>query len=118
VRDTLARGTYVTLSVTTRDLDESQLTAHFSVMPRVVALPLASEVQPRLRMFSIRACATIVATADWLPARICLATPAEPVARASTPTVMMMIETTSSMIVKPRRARTPVRLALSTCSFA
>src|SRR3954462_5918483 len=90
VRETFARGTYVTLSVTARALEEIQVIVHFSVIPRVVAVPLASDEHPRLRIVSRRPWAMTEASPAWLPARICLATPAEPVASASTPTVMMI----------------------------
>jgi hypothetical protein len=63
VRDTRARGTYVTLSVTARARAEIQTTFHFSVMPRVVAVLLDSDEHPRLRIVSMRACPTTAASA-------------------------------------------------------
>lgn len=64
VRETFARGTYVTLSVTARAREEIHVIDHRSDMPRVVALPFAREEHPTLRIVSRRPCAMTAASAD------------------------------------------------------
>ena len=62
---TPTRGVYVTVSATALMRAEMALIVHVSFMPRVVADPLAALAHCRLRIVSIRDCATVAASFTW-----------------------------------------------------
>jgi hypothetical protein len=81
-------------------------TIHFSLTPRVVALPLTCAVQETLRNLSKRDSATTAAIVRRCDPPTIVITTVDVLATASTPTTNTIIATISSTRVKPDRRRT------------